>query len=192
MSKNGLVVDGEGWFIPECSRVALAQPRATWFLLPLSRGRPEDVEVASSELEARVGGVNLRGGDGPDRRRSCAIPADRDRARRCRVPERVRVNAKRAPDLAGTGAGTACPVARGMIRSCRRWSSTRRWLRQRAVHGDEEPVLPLPSRATCGSRGARARGGRAELGPPAPHFTIRRSAGAPRLRRSRRFARWSP
>ena len=66
---------------------------------PLSRGRPEDVEVASSELEARVGRVNLRGGDGPDGRRSCAIPTDGDRARRCRVPERVRVNAKRAPDL---------------------------------------------------------------------------------------------
>ena len=66
----------------------------------VSGGRPEDVEVASSELAARLGRVDLGSGDGPDGRRSRAIPADGDGARRRGVPERVRVDAERAPDLA--------------------------------------------------------------------------------------------
>jgi hypothetical protein len=66
---------------------------------PVSRRRAEDVEVAPSELAARVARVDLGSDDRPDSRRSRAVPADRDGARRRGVPERV-PDAERAASLA--------------------------------------------------------------------------------------------
>jgi hypothetical protein len=58
------------------------------------------VEVASGELAARVRGLDLGRDDRPHGRLSRALPANRDRARRRGVPERVRVDAEGLPRLA--------------------------------------------------------------------------------------------
>jgi hypothetical protein len=61
--------------------------------------RAEDVEVAPRQLAARVGRVDRFCGHGPDHRRTCTVPADRDRAGRRGVPDRV-ADAERSRGLA--------------------------------------------------------------------------------------------
>ena len=143
---------------------------------PVSRGRPEDVEVASSELAARVGRVDLGSDDRPDGRRSRAVPADRDRARRRGVPERV-ADAERAPDLAVRHARAVelgvQPLGHPLgpqaaLRACRE-ASPARTARSRAWR-----------RRRCGSEAPRA--GRAR-DPPTSTTRPRRPARAARAAR---------
>ncbi len=77
--------------IPRATRTRRARARRE---IPAQRAnlggrRPEDVEVAPSELATRVGWVDLRGGDRPDGRSTRAVPANRDRARGRGVPDGV-------------------------------------------------------------------------------------------------------
>ena len=179
---------------------------------PVSGGRAEDVEVASSELEARVGRVDLGGGDGPDGRRACAIPADRDRARRCGVPERVRVDAERArrprrPACARRRAGRAaarrCARPAGGSWRCRdasptRTARSRAWGRRRCC--SEAPragrARDPPTSTTRPRRPARAaRAARLSACCPASRPT-RPAAATPRpsafARRAHRPAAGTP
>src|SRR6266571_2362604 len=55
------------------------------------RGRTEDVQISTRELEACVAGVDLRSRDGPDGWLSRTVPPNQDRAGRCGVPEAIGV-----------------------------------------------------------------------------------------------------
>ena len=144
--------------------------------------RPEDVEVASRELAARIGRVDFGGGDGPDGRRACALPADGDRARRRGVPERFGLTP------------SARPTSPSFMRAPSRWAwscAAIRSARSRPLSSSGPPQREQREVALGNDVGAVARP--PELGERAdrPRSTARRRRPA-RAGRAARLAACCP